>query len=35
NLRAVVPYHKSVKVGTLEAILNQTEVSLENFQKLL
>ena len=33
--RAVVPYHKSVKVGTLKAILNQIEMSLEDFQKLL
>ncbi len=35
NLRTVVPYHKSVKVGTLKAILNQIEMSLEDFQKLL
>jgi len=35
KLRAVVPYHKSVKVGTLKAILNQIEMSLEDFQKLL
>ena len=35
KLRTVVPYHKSVKVGTLKAILNQIEMSLEDFQKLL
>lgn len=35
KLRAVVPYHKSVKIGTLRAILNQIEMSLEDFQKLL
>ncbi len=33
--RVIVPYHKSVKVGTLKAILNQVEMSLEDFQKLL
>jgi len=35
KLRTVVPFHKSVKVGTLKAILNQIEMSLEDFQKLL
>ncbi len=35
KLRTVVPYHKNVKVGTLKAILNQIEMSLEDFQKLL
>jgi len=35
KLRTVVPYHKSVKVGTLKAILSQVEMSLEDFQKLL
>ncbi len=35
KLRTVVPYHKNVKVGTLKAILNQIEMSLEEFQKLL
>jgi len=35
KLRTVVPYHKSVKVGTLKAILNQIKMSLEDFQKLL
>jgi len=35
KLRTVVPYHKSVKVGTLKAILNQIQMSLEDFQKLL
>jgi predicted RNA binding protein YcfA (HicA-like mRNA interferase family) len=35
GLRAVVPYHKSVKVGTLKSILNQIEMSIEEFTELL
>jgi predicted RNA binding protein YcfA (HicA-like mRNA interferase family) len=35
RLRAVVPYHKSVKIGTLRAILSQIEMSVEEFTKLL
>ena len=35
KLRTVVPYHKNIKVGTLKAILNQIEMSVEEFQKLL
>jgi predicted RNA binding protein YcfA (HicA-like mRNA interferase family) len=31
KLRAVVPYHKSVKNGTLKSILNQIEMSVEEF----
>jgi predicted RNA binding protein YcfA (HicA-like mRNA interferase family) len=33
--RAVVPYHRAVKIGTLKAILNQIEMSVEDLQKLL
>ncbi len=35
NLRTVVPYHKSVRIGTLKAILNQIEMSVEEFTELL
>ncbi len=35
KLRTVVPYHKSIKIGTLKSILNQIEMSVEEFQKLL
>lgn len=35
RLRTVVPYHKSVKIGTLKAILNQVEMSVEEFTELL
>ena len=35
KLRTVVPFHKNVKVGTLKAILNQIEMSVEEFQNLL
>lgn len=35
KLRAVVPYHKSVKIGTLKSILNQIEMSVEEFTELL
>jgi len=35
NLRAVVPYHRAVRVGTLKAILNQIGMSVEEFTKLL
>ena len=35
RLRTVVPYHKSVKIGTLKSILNQIEMSVEEFVELL
>ncbi len=35
RLRTVVPFHKSVKIGTLKSILNQIEMSVEEFTKLL
>ena len=35
KLRAVVPYHKNVKIGTLKSILNQIEMSVEEFTELL
>jgi len=35
RLRTVVPYHKSVKIGTLKSILNQIEMSVEKFTELL
>jgi len=35
RLRTVVPYHKSVKIGTLKSILNQIKMSVEEFTELL
>ncbi len=35
KMRAVVPFHKSVKAGTLKAILNQIEMTVEDFTELL
>jgi len=35
RLRTVVPFHKSVKIGTLKSILNQIEMSVEEFTELL
>ena len=35
KLRAVVPFHKSVKIGTLKSILTQIEMSVEEFTELL
>jgi predicted RNA binding protein YcfA (HicA-like mRNA interferase family) len=35
NLRAVVPYHKTVKTGTLKSILNQAGLTVEEFTDLL
>jgi predicted RNA binding protein YcfA (HicA-like mRNA interferase family) len=35
RLRTVVPYHRSVRVGTLKAILSQIEMSVEDFIDLL
>ncbi|MGD9630232.1 MAG: type II toxin-antitoxin system HicA family toxin [Pyrinomonadaceae bacterium] len=35
EIRTVVPYHKAVKVGTLRAILNQVDMDLDEFIKLL
>ena len=31
----VVPNHKEVKVGTINGVLRQAEVSVEDFQKAL
>jgi predicted RNA binding protein YcfA (HicA-like mRNA interferase family) len=33
--RTVVPYHKSVKIGTLKAILTQIEMDIDEFIQLL
>lgn len=35
NLRTVVPYHKAVTIGTLKAILQQAELTIEEFTELL
>jgi predicted RNA binding protein YcfA (HicA-like mRNA interferase family) len=35
GIRTVVPYHKSIRIGTLKAILRQIEMSAEEFIKLL
>lgn len=35
NLRTVVPYHKTVKIGTLKSILNQAGLTVEEFTELL
>ena len=35
NVRTVVPYHKSIRIGTLKAILNQIEINVEDFIELL
>ncbi len=35
NLRTTVPYHKTVKTGTLKSILNQAGLTIEEFTKLL
>jgi predicted RNA binding protein YcfA (HicA-like mRNA interferase family) len=35
KFRAVVPYHRAVKIGTLKAILNQIEMSVDDFIALL
>lgn len=35
NLRTVVPFHQSVKAGTLRVILSQTGLSIEEFIELL
>jgi predicted RNA binding protein YcfA (HicA-like mRNA interferase family) len=35
RLRTVVPYHRSVRVGTLKAILSQIEMDAEDFIDLL
>jgi predicted RNA binding protein YcfA (HicA-like mRNA interferase family) len=35
GMRTVVPYHKSIRIGTLKAILRQIEMSAEEFIKLL
>lgn len=35
NLRTAVPYHQTVKTGTLGAILNQCGLTIEEFIELL
>jgi predicted RNA binding protein YcfA (HicA-like mRNA interferase family) len=35
DLRTVVPYHKSVKLGTLKAILGQVGIDVDEFIELL
>ncbi len=35
NLRTSVPHHKTVKTGTLRAILNQAGMTIEDFNKLV
>jgi predicted RNA binding protein YcfA (HicA-like mRNA interferase family) len=35
QLRTAVPFHQSVKAGTLRAILNQCDMSVEEFTELL
>ena len=35
EMRTVVPFHKAVKTGTLNAILKQIGVDAEEFTKLL
>lgn len=35
DLRTVVPYHQAVRIGTLKAILNQIEMSVEEFTEFL
>jgi predicted RNA binding protein YcfA (HicA-like mRNA interferase family) len=35
TVRTVVPFHKAVRIGTLKAILNQIDMSVEEFTKLL
>lgn len=35
NRRTVVPYHKAIKIGTLKSILNQIEMSVEEFLALI
>lgn len=34
HLRTSVPFHKTVKTGTLKAILNQAGLSVEEFMEL-
>ena len=35
NIRTIIPYHKSIRIGTLKAILNQIEMNVDEFIKLL
>lgn len=35
RLRTVVPYHKTVRLGTLKAILSQIEMTIDEFLELL
>jgi hypothetical protein len=35
SLITVVPYHKAIRIGTLKAILNQIEISVDDFTKLI
>ena len=35
SLRTVVPYHAAIKTGTLKSLLNQIDMSVEEFIELL
>jgi len=35
SLRTTVPYHKTIKTGTLKSILNQVGLTVEEFVELL
>lgn len=35
RLRTVVPYHKTVRIGTLKAILTQIEMTIDEFLEFL
>lgn len=35
NFRTIVPFHKTIKTGTLRAILSQAGMSVEEFTDLL
>jgi predicted RNA binding protein YcfA (HicA-like mRNA interferase family) len=31
ELRTVIPYHRSIRIGTLKAILSKIEISIDEF----
>jgi predicted RNA binding protein YcfA (HicA-like mRNA interferase family) len=35
KLRTVVPYHRSIRIGTLKAILTQIGISVDEFIEML
>lgn len=35
QIRTVIPYHKALKIGTLKSILNQIEMTTEDFLELI